>query len=198
MVISSPPALNLTAPGMLNLLLSRRSAKAAAMSAPGPSPEEMEIILNAAARTPDHGKLFPWRFILFEGESRTRFGKMLVEILKARETLSPERETQEMGRFLRAPIVVGVVSRARSGLAVPEWEQILSAGAACQNLLLAAHALGYVGAWLTEWFAYDPPVLARIGLGPTERIAGFVYLGKSSVPLVERPRPDPAELTTRY
>lgn len=194
----TPSTLNLPAPEALNLLLTRRSAKAAAMTGPGPAPEEIEIILTAAARTPDHGKLFPWRFLLFESEARARFGRMLVEVLSESETLSPAREAQEIGRFLRAPVVIGVVSRTRSDVPIPEWEQILSAGAACQNLLLAAHALGYVAAWLTEWFAYDRRVLERIGLDANERIAGFVHIGRPAVPLAERPRPALADIVARY
>lgn len=194
----TPSVLNLPAPEALNLLLSRRSARASAMTGPSPSPEEIEIILTAAARTPDHGKLFPWRFILFEGEGRVRFGRMLVDVLSESETLPPAREEQEAGRFLRAPLVIGVVSRIRKDIPIPEWEQVLSAGAACQNLLAAAHALGYVATWLSEWCAYDARVLARLGLAGSERVAGFIYIGKSAVPLVERPRPEMANIVSRY
>jgi len=190
--------LNRPAPQTLELLLSRRSGSAKAMTGPGPSPEELETILTAAARVPDHGKLFPWRFILFEGEARARFGAMLVACLRQGETPTPEREAQESGRFLRAPVVVGVVSRVREGIPIPEWEQVLSAGAVCQTMLLAAHALGYVANWLTDWCAYHPLVREALGLKSGERIAGFIYIGKSAVELEERLRPDLARLVTRF
>jgi nitroreductase len=198
MPIPPQPALNIAAPQALDLLLSRRSAKARFLAAPGPSAEELTRILTAAARVPDHGKLAPWRFIVFEGEARARFGQMLVEALRETETPSAEREAQEAGRFLSAPLVVGVVSRARPGLPIPEWEQILSAGAVCQNLLIAAHALGYVAVWLTGWFAYHPKVLQRLGLAAGERIAGFIHIGTGTAPVEERPRPDLNAIVARY
>jgi nitroreductase len=190
--------LNRPAPQALDLLLSRRSGSAKAMTGPGPSPAEMQTILEAAARVPDHGKLFPWRFILFEGEARARGGEMLVECLRQTEAVTPERAALEAGRFLRAPVVVCVVSRVREAIPIPEWEQILSAGAVCQTTLLAAHALGYVANWLTEWCAYHPLVRERLGLKPGERIAGFIYIGKSAVTLEDRVRPEMEKIVTRF
>lgn len=168
------------------------------MTGPGPSENELAMILKAAARVPDHGKLFPWRFIIFEGEARARFGTLLVECLKTTEAITPEREAIEAGRFLRAPVVVAVVSRVREAIPIPEWEQQLSAGAVCQALLIAAHAIGYVGNWLTEWCAYHPLVQERLGLKPGERIAGYIYLGKPAATLEERPRPDMAKIVRRF
>jgi len=198
--MSSAPSdvFNRPAPHAIDLLLSRRSGSAKAMTGPGPNAEELRTILRAAARVPDHGKLFPWRFIVFEGEARARFGELLVECLKQTETLSAERAAQEAGRFLRAPVVVGVVSRVRAGIPIPEWEQQLSAGAVCQTMLIAAHALGFVANWLTEWCACHPLVMERLGLKPGERIAGFIYIGKSAAPLEERPRPDLEKIVTRF
>lgn len=190
--------LNRPAPKTIDLLLSRRSGSAKAMTGPGPSPVELETILRAAARVPDHGKLFPWRFIVFEGEARARFGEMIVEALRETEKVTDERAALEAGRFLRAPVVVGVVSRVREAIPIPEWEQILSAGAVCQTMLLASHALGYVANWLTEWYAYHPVVRERLGLKPGERIAGFIYIGKSTVELEERVRPDMEKIVTRF
>ena len=196
---SSPPRdFNRPAPQTIDLLLSRRSGSAKAMTGPGPDAEQLQTILRAAARVPDHGKLFPWRFIVFEGAARERFGEMLVQCLKEAETVTPERAAQEAGRFLRAPVVVGVVSRVRQGIAIPEWEQQLSAGAACQTILIAAHALGFVANWLTEWCAYHPLAQERLGLNPGERIAGFIYIGKSAVELEERARPDMEKIVTRF
>ncbi|HEX4369875.1 MAG TPA: nitroreductase [Rhizomicrobium sp.] len=191
------PSLNLPAPHALDLLLSRRSGSAKAMGEPGPSREQLASILKAGARTPDHGKLFPWRFIVFEGDGRERFGRMLGEILEA----EGERERQideETKRFLRAPLVVGVISAARELIKIPVWEQELSAGAVCQNLLIAAHASGFVANWITEWYAYHPKVKERLGLKPGERVAGFIYIGTSTVELEERPRPEMDKIVSYY
>ena len=190
--------LNRPAPQTIDLLLSRRSGSAKAMTGPGPAPAELAAILKAGARVPDHGKLFPWRFIVFEGEARARFGQMAVECLRQTETISDERAAMEAERFVRAPAVVAVVSRVREAIPIPEWEQQLSAGAVCQTMLIAATALGYVANWLTEWPAYHPLVRERLGLKPGERIAGFIYIGKSTVPLEERVRPDIGKLVTRF
>ena len=168
------------------------------MAAPGPSAFELALILKAAARVPDHGKLFPWRFIVFEGEARARMGEILIAALDDSERASPERVEQERNRFLRAPTVVAVISRVREMIAIPVWEQQLSAGAVCQTLLLAAHSLGYVGNWLTEWCAYRPAVKDGLGLSSGERIAGFIYLGTATQALEERLRPDMDMLVTRF
>src|SRR5215510_4560246 len=121
--------LNIAVPGAIKLLLSRRSGSAKAMIGPGPDESQLKTILQAASRVPDHGKLFPWRFIVIQGDARRRLGELLVETLRADEpALSSERAETERGRFLRAPVVVGVVSRVREAIPIPEWEQILSAG----------------------------------------------------------------------
>jgi nitroreductase len=195
---NAPPALNRPAPDAIDLLLSRRSGSAKIMTGPGPSADELQKILHAAARVPDHGKLFPWRFILFEGDARARFGDVLAECLTANEPASEDRLAVERGRFLRAPLVVGVISRVQEGIKIPVWEQELSAGAVCQNMLIAATSLGYVANWLTEWPAFDPHVATKLGLQHGERVAGFIYIGKSPIALEERPRPDLAQITTRF
>ena len=190
---------NKPAPDALDLLLSRRSGSAKSMTGPGPSPAELRRILSAGARVPDHGKLAPWRFILFEGEGRTRMGELLAEsVRKSDPEVSSERIALECNRFLRAPVVIGVVSRVREGIPIPEWEQTMSAGASCMAMVIAAHALGYVANWITEWGAYDPNVLSGLGLQQGERIAGYIYIGKSAVPLEERPRPDMEKIVTRF
>ena len=192
-------SLNRPAPQTLDLLLSRRSGSATTMTGPGPSPEELRTILAAGARVPDHGKLFPWRFIVFEGEARTRMGEVLVKaLLETEPKASPDRIDQERMRFLRAPIVVGVVSRVRELIPIPVWEQQLSAGAVCQTMLIAAHAMGYVGNWLTEWCAYHPTVKDALGLKSGERIAGYLYFGMPAQPLEERVRPDLESLITKF
>ena len=197
--MSSPPnPLNVSVPQTLDLLLSRRSGSAKEMKGPGPDAAQLRTILAAGARVSDHGKLTPWRFIVFEGEGRARMGEILAECVQIERDNSPQRVAQEKLRFLRAPVVVAVVSRARDAIAIPMWEQQLSAGAACQNIVLAAHALGFVANWLTEWCAYSPLVLSRIGLAPGERIAGFIYIGQPANTLEERVRPDLDAIVTRF
>jgi nitroreductase len=169
------------------------------MKAPGPNEEQVQRILAAAARVPDHGKLFPWRFIIFEGDGRKRFGELIANCLQETEANVPlERVEMERTRFLRAPVVIGVISRTREQIPIPEWEQILSAGAVCQTMLIAAHAMGFVANWITEWPAYHPLVKERLGLKPGERIAGFVYIGTSAVPLEERVRPELSKIVQRF
>ncbi len=191
--------LNDTSSGTLGLLLTRRSGSAKAMTAPGPNADELRRILAAGMRAPDHGKLAPWRFILFEGEARHGMGRLLVECLRENEPqASEERLAMERNRFARAPVVVAVVSRVREAIPIPVWEQELSAGAVCQNILVAAHSLGFVANWVTEWCAYDARVRERLGLKVGERIAGFIYIGSSALPLEERVRPNPDALITRF
>jgi len=183
---------------ILSLVHSRRSGSAKAMTGPGPSAGELDTILKAAIRVPDHGKLAPWRFILFEGEARARFGELLADCVRQDDAqASGERLDVERNRFLRAPVIVGVISRVRESIPIPEWEQILSAGAVCQNILIASHALGYVANWITEWCAYHPRVKDALGLKSGERVAGFIYIGTSAVALEDRPRPDVAALTSK-
>jgi nitroreductase len=188
---------NLPAPAAISLLLSRRSGSAKAMGGPGPSKKQLDQILGAGGRIPDHGKLFPWRFIVFQGKGRERFGAILAEVLEA-EGERPKQIAEERGRFLRAPVVIGVISSAREMHKIPVWEQELSAGAACQNILVASHALGFVANWLTEWYAYHSMVKERLGLKPGERIAGFIYIGTATEPLEERPRPEMKKIVSYF
>lgn len=184
---------------ILSLLKTRKSASAKAMAGPGPSPEQLSEILACAVRVPDHGKLSPWRFILWEGDARAAFG----EVMKARwKQLHPEHGEQTLGfvqgLFLRAPAVLGVVSTAAEHPKIPVWEQQLSAGAVCMNVLYAATAMGIGCQWNTDWVAYDAEIAAAMGLAAHEKLAGLVYLGTPTAPLEERPRPDPATLLTRW
>ena len=181
------------------LLRARRSAPPAVMSGPGPTPQEIEILLALAARVPDHGKLAPWRFILFEGAGRERAGEIFAEIsAKAFQGEDDQRIAAERNRFCRAPLVVGVISRAAPHQKIPEWEQVLSAGAVCMNLMIAANALGFASIWLTEWIAYDRAVLARLGVAETERVAGFIHIGRADGPREDRARPQLADIVTRF
>ncbi len=195
--MTDKPLFNHPAPAALDLLLSRRSGSAKAMGNPGPSRQQLADILKAGARVPDHGKLFPWRFVVFEGDARGRFGDVLAQVLEAEDERSKQIE-DERNRFLRAPAVIAVVSSARESIKIPVWEQELSAGAVCQNILIAAHASGFVGNWLTEWYAYHPKVKEKIGLKPGERIAGFIYIGTATVELEERPRPEMDKIVSYF
>lgn len=190
---------NPESPKTLDLLLHRRSGSAKTMTEPGPSAEELRTILAAGARVPDHGKLAPWRFIVFEGDRRARMGELLVKALLANEPDANDvRQEIERTRFLRAPVVIGVVSHVKEGIPIPVWEQQLSAGACCYNLCLAATAMGYVANWITEWCAYDARVKEGLGLAENESIAGFIYIGKAAAPLEERLRPDLDSLISRF
>lgn len=185
---------------MLDLLLSRRSAKPALMTGPGPNADQLQQILTVGARVPDHKKLVPWRFIVIEGQGRERLGAVLVDALRTEmpDAVTPQRIETERTRIARAPTVVCVVSRVVESAGAPEWEQVLSAGAACLNLCLAANALGFGTTWLTEWYSYSPIVKNHLGLRANERIAGFVYVGTETEKQADRERPDLANIVTRY
>ena len=185
---------------MLALLERRRSLKPQLLGEPGPGASELERILTIAARVPDHKKLAPWRFIVIEGEARARLGEAAAKACAAedKEAPSPVRLDTERQRFLRAPVVVAVVSRVKPSAGAPEWEQILSAGASCFNLCLAANALGYATCWITEWTAYSAGVKAALGVTEGERIAGFIYIGTAKEKPDERERPSLADIVTRY
>jgi len=186
-------------PDALKLLTTRRSFKAAELGEPGPSAAEIDTLLTVASRVPDHGKLTPWRFIVFEGEARRAAGAAIATAFRAKyPDVKPEHVEAERGRLMRAPLVIAVVSRAAPHEKIPEWEQVLSAGAAAMSLVLAAHALGYGANWITEWYAYDRGVLDALGLAPHERIAGFVHIGTPSGPAEDRPRPPLDEIVTRF
>ena len=184
----------------LALLLKRRSAKAAMLSEPGPTPVQLETILTAASRVPDHKKLEPWRFILFEGEARAAFGRVLLKACQAEEKEIPSaaRLETERTRLLRAPTVIAVISRVTPNPGAPEWEQILSCGAACFNLCVAANALGFGTCWITEWYSYSAAVRAALALASNERIAGFVYIGTARDTQPDRDRPQLANIVTRW
>ncbi len=184
----------------LALLKSRRSVKPDLMSAPGPSPAQLEEILTIAARVPDHKKLVPWRFVVFEGDARRAFGERIAEACKAEDTMEPSeiRLEAERNRFMRAPVVVAVISRVSPKPGAPEWEQILSAGASAMNMCIAANAMGYATCWLTEWIAYSPRIREALALAENERVVGFVYIGTATSRPEERPRPALADVVSRW
>ena len=175
----------------IDLLLTRRSVKAVNLTAPGPSPAQMQTIFRAGMRVPDHGKLAPWKFRLIEGAARERLGELFATIYQRNNPDARESQLQYNRELaLRAPVVVAVLSTPHIPHKIPVWEQELSAGAACQNMLIAATAMGYGAQWITEWPAYDPDVLKALGGGETDRIAGFLYFGTATETPADRPRPD--------
>ncbi|WP_181703213.1 nitroreductase family protein [Chthonobacter albigriseus] len=183
----------------LTLLKTRRSIPAAFLAEPAPSDADIETLLTIASRVPDHGKLAPWRFILFRGDSRRRAGEKLAQLLAERDPSLPEaRLEEERNRLARAPLVVGVVSRAAEHVKIPIWEQQLSAGAASMSLVIAAHAMGYAACWLTEWPSYDAEAGRILGLKEGERFAGLVHIGTPTVPAQDRPRPALADIVSAW
>jgi nitroreductase len=183
----------------IDLLLTRRSVKPFTMTAPGPDGRELEIILRAGARVPDHGKLAPWRFIIFRDDARRAFGEVLSKRFREVEpAANDDRLALEANRLMQVPVVVAVISRLMESRKVPEWEQRLSVGAVCQNMLVAATALGYASCWLTEWYAYDDRIADALGLGENERVAGFIYFGTPTLPKDERDRPVLSEICTEW
>jgi nitroreductase len=186
-------------PDTLRLLGQRRSAPVAMLGEPGPSPDDVDALLTLAMRAPDHRKLEPWRFLVFQGDARGHFADLLTEV-RARDANATEAQIAEARTLpLRTPVIVAVVfSPVQDPKGTPEWEQQLSAGAVCQNLLVAAAAAGWDGAWITGWPAYSHEVAERLGLAERERFAGFIYLGTSRERPVERVRPDPAVKVQRW
>lgn len=184
----------------LSLLETRRSGRPRDLVPPGPSPEELRRILGVAMRTPDHGKLHPWRFVHVGPTRRDAFAELL---RRAYETEKPDAgrlEIEANERFARqAPELVVALSTPTVPHKIPLWEQRLSCGAACMNLLHAAHALGYAAGWVTGWAAYSPMVLDAFGAaGEQDRIAGFIFLGTPGQELEERPRPDHDEVANEW
>ena len=186
-------------PDAIELLKVRRSVKPREMSGPGPSPAELDTILTIGARVPDHGKLTPWRFIVFEGDARARAGEIIARVFARKNPSASVSEIETEKRALTdAPLVIGVVSCTKSHPKVPAWEQQLSAGASAMNLVTAATALGYGANWLTGWFAFDRDVLDGFGLKPDEKLVGFIHIGTPSKPSQDRPRPALSDIVTRF
>ena len=184
---------------VLSFLKSRKSASAKAMIGPGPSAAQLSEILEIAVRVPDHGKLAPWRFIWFEGDARAKVGEGFAKIwAEQNPTHSPESLDFQRSLFLRAPLVLAVVSTAATHAKIPIWEQQLSSAAVCFNAVLAATALGFAAQWQTDWVAYNLAAKSLMGLNATENVAGLIYIGQSGVTLEDRPRPDFSKLLTRW
>jgi nitroreductase len=182
----------------LSLLRSRRSAKPRFMIAPGPDAAQLEAMLAIATRTPDHGKLFPWRFVVVDSNRRDALAELLVAAYRRQKPDAGRLEIEATEQFARqAPTLVVVLSAPSPASHIPLWEQELSAGAACMNLVHAAHAMGFTAAWLTGWAAYDDMVRDAFG-GPGERIAGFIFIGTPGRELEERPRPELGQVVRHW
>ncbi|MBJ7446128.1 MAG: nitroreductase [Brevundimonas sp.] len=169
-------------------LARRRSAPAQALSRPGPSREQVARILELGARTPDHGKLFPWRFVVLGADSRAKLAEAFTPL--AQNQPQPDKARAVLGKLTAAPVTILVISSPVPSQKVPVWEQQLSAGAVCMNLEHAAAALGFSTSWITDWYSYDADALALLGLTEGEQVAGFIHIGTLAEPPLERPRPD--------
>ncbi|KQN82843.1 nitroreductase [Sphingomonas sp. Leaf67] len=180
---------------LLSHLQTRRSGKPRDMVAPGPSDAEIDQMIAIAARTPDHGKLAPWRFVVIAQERRAAFAALLRKAYADEQEQATAAQLEACDRFAHEGQALIVVLSSPVESHIPQWEQTMSTGAATMNLLHAAHAMGYVASWLTGWAAYSPQVRDAFG-SPHETIAGFVYIGSPGRPLDERPRPDPARVRT--
>lgn len=186
-------------PALADYLATRRSVPAIRLAEPGPDDQAIETMLTAASRVPDHGKLAPWRFIVFRGAVRERVGAGLAAIAERRKgsPLSPDEREAEETRLTRAPVVIAIVSKAGDHPKIPEWEQILSAGAVGMLLFIAANAAGYSANWLTDWFAYDEEARRDVfQLQPDERFAGFMHIGSADFAPPDRPRPALSDIVT--
>lgn len=180
----------------LSLLASRRSARPRDLIAPGPDAAQLARMIAIAMRTPDHGKLAPWRFVIVPAERRDRLAAIITTAYRAERPQAARLEIEALESFARqAPALVVVLSTPRAESHIPQWEQQLSAGAACMNLLHAAHAMGFAAGWLTGWAAYSDAVRDAFG-GAGDRIAGFIFIGTPAAPIEERMRPDATDTVT--
>lgn len=184
---------------VLEFLSNRKSAPIAELKDPGPGDDEIDKMLAIASRVPDHGRLAPWRFILYRGDARHEAGRLLADLAEEREgPLAPARREQELTRFSRAPLVIGVVSVPRDNPKIPQWEMLLSGGAAAMNLVLAANALGYGTNWITNWYSDTSEGRRILGLSQHEHVVGFVHIGTFGGEAMERPRPSIHDLVSDY
>lgn len=179
-----------SSPETIELLLTRRSVVAAKQCEPGPTPAELELILRCATRVPDHKKLAPWRIQVAQGAVRGQLSAVIADIFQRENADASERQLAlEKERLLRSPLVLIVSTKIEDERRVPRWEQILSGAAVCQNILIAATALGYASQWLSEWYSYSDAFKDALNIAPTDEILGLMYIGSASEKPTERPRP---------
>jgi nitroreductase len=182
----------------LSLLATRRSGKPRDLVAPGPDAAQLAEILQIAARTPDHGKLAPWRFVIVPEEKRDLLAEVIVKAYREERPQAARLEIESLEQFAhQAPALVVVLFSPKTQSHIPLWEQELSAGAVCMNLLHAVHASGFAGGWLTGWPSFSEAVRDAFGAAP-ERIAGFMFIGTPSRPLDERPRPEMGTIVSTW
>ena len=172
-------------------LATRRSGKPRDMVAPGPSDNQMKAILGAAQRVPDHGKLAPWRFIVVAADQRDALSDLLTSAYRTEKPEAGRLELDAMVQFAhQAPALIVILSTPVANSKIPLWEQQLTVGAACMQLLNAVHAQGFVGGWLTGWPCYNADVKAGFGGRDKDALAGFIFIGSPTRELEERPRPE--------
>lgn len=183
----------------LDFLKIRKSVPLTQFTGPGPDEDQLAELLEIAVRVPDHGRMEPWRFIIYRGEAALQAGAAIAELAVKRRGELPEEELErERNRLNRAPLAVGVISNVNSESHIPDWEQFLSAGAVAMNLVSAATAAGFAANWITGWFCDDEEGRRIIGLKPHERVAGIIHIGNHDVKIPDRPRPDVAAITSIY
>ena len=182
-------------PSVLDSLARRRSSPAQGLGLPGPSPEQVETLIRLGARAPDHGKLGPWRFVVMQPAAKARLVERLKTIAATRD--QAEQRVAKLAKLALPPVTIMVVARPVRGK-IPEWEQVLSVGAVCQNMTVAAAAMGFGSSWITDWYAYDADAAALMGIQAGERIAGFIHVGTVAEPPLERDRPDVAARITYW
>lgn len=186
-------------PALRDYLLSRRSVGPAFLKDPGPNADELAALLTIATRVPDHGKLTPWRLVVFAGDDRRAAGEALADIVGRRNPGMDQQSLEvERNRFLPAPLTIGVISSPKPSDKAPEMEQLLSAGNVAFNLVHGAFALGFAATWVTRWFSFDDEAAAVLGAGVGERFVGFVHIGTPTAVPEDRPRPELASVVTRW
>lgn len=186
-------------PALRDYLLTRRSVGQAFLAEPAPTGDDLKTLLTIATRVPDHGKLAPWRLVMFSGDARAAAGDKLAEIARRKRPELDEAGIEiERRQFLPAPLVIGVVSTAKPHVKIPEFEQLLSAGNVAFNLVHGAYALGYAATWITRWYTFDAEAAFALGAKEGERFVGFVHIGTPTAAIEDRPRPDLAEIVTEW
>ncbi|MDM7852761.1 nitroreductase family protein [Pseudochrobactrum kiredjianiae] len=188
---------------LIDFFKTRNSTPIVGLIEPAPSADELAEILTIASRVPDHGKLNPWRFIIYRRDARIQVGEMLADRAAQRavennEEFSDSHREKELKRFSRAPLVIGVVCSPRDTHRIPEWEQFLSSAASAMQLCNAANALGYGSNWITNWYSDDEEGKRLLGIAPHEKVAGFVHIGTPKAAAPDRPRPELQSLVSEY
>ena len=176
---------------LTNYMKTRRSSLSVALEEPGPSEQQLRTILEISTRVPDHGKLSPWRFVLWSAQTRAKMHRDLLKLLaEIPDITEPEKKRKGTDKLLHAPCVLAVISSARDNSKIPHWEQVLSAGAVCMNTLIAANSVGFEAQWLTAWYVYENGANSILGLRDGEQVAGIIHIGSSSAAKSERLRPN--------